>query len=110
MKKLFIVFFLLISSFSFSQTTNENEISNTNIYGVWVSMEFREVLIMDPAGYFIRINQEETIRGLFEIRENQVHVTKTSSEYDLIFSITGSTLVIEKPENPELWIFNKVSY
>lgn len=106
MKKLFTVALLLIASISFSQSTQD---SSTDIYGVWVSMEDRETLILNPSGYFIRVNQEETVRGLFEVKDKSIHVIKSTSEYDLDYSVTGATLVVYKPNSIQSWIFNKVS-
>ena len=109
MKKFFIITSFLISSLAFSQSSQGSVEATTDIYGTWVSMQDREVLITKFGGYFIRINSEETITGRFEVKGNEIHVVKSNDKYDLSFSMAGSTLVVTKPGSSQVWIFSTVS-
>lgn len=81
---------------------------STDIYGTWVSFEKSELLYMREDNTFLRKSPDETARGVFELTDTHINVTKVDDEYSLAYVLTGTTLYVYKPRQRQIWIFEKV--
>ena len=101
MKKYLIVFFTLISGLVFSQNAAQLE-------GVWKNKD-GEVLEM---GWKIwtRKTPEGDITGTWEeVGPNTLHIRRvTGEEYDINFSVKGTTWAIEKPFSNQAWVWYRI--
>ena len=81
---------MIATSFCYTQS---NSIP-PELYGNWYNQE-QELLTIQPNHTFIR-------------RELRVIRTDVSDEYDLLFHIGNTSLVVTKPRSQEAWLFYRL--
>ena len=110
MKKVVLLLLLVLGgSLAFGQ---EDPIPQ-NIYGVWRSEE----------GEFLRIQHGETFErrdldgrilaaGKFKFINGEMHIERydKEDEYNLVFFINYTTMVISKPRSNKAWLWHKLEY
>ena len=101
MKKLLVLLFLLVSSLGFSQNAALLE-------GTWKNKD-GEILMM---GWKVWTRKTPTgdISGTWEeIDEKTLHIVRsTGEEYDIAFSVTGTTWAIERPFSDSVWLWYRI--
>jgi len=105
MRKLIFIF-LIATSFCYTQS---NSIP-PELYGNWYNQE-QELLIIQPNNTFIRRNIDGVLaQGRLEIVNEELRVIRTdvNDEYDLLFHIGNTSLVITKPRSQEAWLFYRL--
>jgi len=105
MKKLIIIF-LIATSFCYTQS---NSIP-PELYGNWYNQE-QELLTIQPNNTFVRRSVEEIIaRGTIKIVDGELRIIRTdiSDEYNLLFYLGETSLVITKPKSKEAWLFYRL--
>ena len=109
MKK--IIFAILIATTCYSQ--------NENIYGLWYNSDKEYVEILNDNS-FIRYGKNQyggrknLAIGYIEFYDEDqftMHVRRTDTilNYDLGYFIGNETMVIEKPNTPNAWLWQKIS-
>ena len=81
---------------------------STDIYGTWVSYENKEVLFMRENNTFLRKSDNEVSKGMFDLTETHINVTKVDDKYSLAYILKGTTLYVYKPRQKQIWIFEKI--
>ena len=105
MKKLII--FLLMTSFCYTQ--NSQPIPS-ELYGNWYNLD-QELLIIQPNETFTRRNTKGILAsGKLELVDGELRVIRDDikDEYNLLFYIGNTTLVITKPRSNKAWLFYKL--
>ena len=105
MRKLIIIF-LMATSFCYTQS---NSIP-PELYGNWYNQD-QELLIIQPNDTFTRRSTEGILaQGRLEIVDGELRVIRTdvSDEYDLLFHIGDTSLVVTKPRSQEAWLFYRL--
>ncbi len=105
MKKLIIIF-LIATSFCYTQS---NSIP-PELYGNWYNQE-QELLTIQPNNTFVRRSVEEIIaQGTIKIVDGELRIIRTdiSDEYNLLFYLGETSLVITKPKSKEAWLFYRL--
>tara|TARA_R110000803_G_scaffold2472_5_gene8418 strand:+ start:316 stop:663 length:348 start_codon:yes stop_codon:yes gene_type:complete len=113
MKKLLIILSFLVSNFIYSQTSlTEDNYIDPNFPGLWSNIIDDEFLTINLNGSFVRtdINKNLLASGVIKMMNHQLHIIRNDKQdkYNLIYSITGTTLVVIKPYSTEAWVFNKI--
>jgi hypothetical protein len=105
MRKLIIIF-LIATSFCYTQS---NSIP-PELYGNWYNLD-QELLIIQPNDTFTRRSTEGILaQGKLEIVDGELRVIRTdvNDEYDLLFHIGSTSLVVTKPRSQQAWLFYKL--
>jgi hypothetical protein len=105
MRKLIIIF-LMATSFCYTQS---NSIP-PELYGNWYNLD-QELLIIQPNDTFTRRSTEGILaQGKLEIVEGELRIIRTdvNDEYDLLFHIGSTSLVVTKPRSQQAWLFYKL--
>tara|TARA_R100000805_G_C3618747_1_gene121494 strand:+ start:2099 stop:2422 length:324 start_codon:yes stop_codon:yes gene_type:complete len=105
MRKLII--FLLMTSFCYTQ--NSQPIPS-ELYGNWYNLD-QELLIIQPNETFTRRNTKGILAsGKLELVDGELRVIRDDikDEYNLLFYIGNTTLVITKPRSNKAWLFYKL--
>jgi hypothetical protein len=105
MRKLIFIF-LIATSFCYTQS---NSIP-PELYGNWYNQE-QELLTIQPNNTFIRRSIDGVLaQGRLEIVNEELRVIRTdvNDEYDLLFHIGNTSLVITKPRSQEAWLFYRL--
>jgi hypothetical protein len=105
MRKL-IITFLMATSFCYTQS---NSIP-PELYGNWYNLD-QELLIIQPNDTFTRRSTEGILaQGKLEIVDGELRVIRTdvNDEYDLLFHIGSTSLVVTKPRSQQAWLFYKL--
>jgi len=105
MRKLIIIF-LMATSFCYTQS---NSIP-PELYGNWYNQE-QELLTIQPNNTFVRRSVEEIIaQGTIKIVDGELRIIRTdiSDEYNLLFYLGETSLVITKPKSKEAWLFYRL--
>lgn len=80
------------------------------LYGNWYNLD-QELLIIQPNDTFTRRNTEGVLaQGKLEIVDGELRVIRTDvrDEYDLLFHIGNTSLVVTKPRSQQAWLFYKL--
>lgn len=80
------------------------------LYGNWYNLD-QELLIIQPNDTFTRRNIEGVLaQGKLEIVDGELRVIRTDvrDEYDLLFHIGNTSLVVTKPRSQQAWLFYKL--
>ena len=98
MRKYLVVLFTLVGSVLYSQNAVQLE-------GTWQNQE-GEILEMGWK-VWTRKTSEGDISGTWEeVGPNTLHIIRsTGEEYDINFSVTGTTWAIEQPFSDQCWIW-----
>ena len=105
MKKL--ILFLLITSFCYTQ---KSQPIPTELYGQWYNLD-QELLIIQPNETFTRRNTKGILAsGKLEIVNGELRVIRddVDDEYNLLFYIGYTSLVVTKPRSQEAWLFYRL--
>ena len=114
MRKLLLLFLLTLSSFTYSQKTEEYTDVPFEMYGVWRSVENEFLRISSDVNGNTRFQRVEGRKLLAsgEIKRvgNELHIIRSDSkeEYDLMFMIRNGFMVITKPNSDRAWLWEKV--
>ena len=80
------------------------------LYGNWYNQE-QELLTIQPNNTFVRRSVEEIIaQGTIKIVDGELRIIRTdiSDEYNLLFYLGETSLVITKPKSKEAWLFYRL--
>lgn len=80
------------------------------LYGNWYNLD-QELLIIQPNNTFTRRSTEGILaQGKLEIIDGELRVVRTDvgDEYDLLFHIGNTSLVVTKPRSQQAWLFYKL--
>ena len=80
------------------------------LYGNWYNLD-QELLIIQPNDTFTRRSTKEILaQGKLEIVEGELRIIRTdvNDEYDLLFHIGSTSLVVTKPRSQQAWLFYKL--
>lgn len=105
MRKLII--FLFITSFCYTQKPQPIP---PELYGNWYNLD-NELLIIQPNETFTRRNTEGILAsGRLELVDGELRVIRDDikDEYDLLFYIGYTNLVVTKPRSQEAWLFYRL--
>ena len=108
MKKIILLISILVSTLAFGQ-----EEVPYNVLGTWYNMEGELLTIsrnLDEVVFVRKSKLKILATGDLSINKGELHITRydTKDEYNLVYGITGSTLVITKPNSVEAWIWTKI--
>ena len=104
MRKLII--FLLMTSFC----SQKPQPIPTQLYGQWYNLD-QELLTIQPNETFTRRNTKGILAsGKLELVEGELRVIRddVQDEYELLFYIGDTTLVITKPRSDKAWLFYRI--
>jgi len=102
-----LILFLLITSFCFAQKPQPIP---TELYGQWYNLD-QELLIIQPNETFTRRNTKGILAsGKLELVDGELRVIRddVEDEYNLLFYIGNTTLVITKPRSQQVWLFYRL--
>tara|TARA_B110000977_G_scaffold150120_1_gene190331 strand:+ start:131 stop:460 length:330 start_codon:yes stop_codon:yes gene_type:complete len=108
MKKIILLISILVSTLAFGQ-----EEVPYNVLGTWYNMEGELLTIsrdLDEVT-FIRKSKVKTLAvGKLSMVNNNLHIIRydTKDEYNLVYKITGTTLVITQPRSVRAWLWTKI--
>jgi hypothetical protein len=112
MKKLLFLL-LFISTFSYGQKVEYTDVP-FEMYGVWRSIENEFLKIysdLDGKTVFQRV-KDRTVLATGEIKRvgNELHILRSDNteEYNLIFVLGESNMVITKPRSDAAWLWDKI--
>lgn len=94
---------------SFCYTQNSQPIPS-ELYGNWYNLD-QELLIIQPNETFTRRNTKGILAsGKLELVDGELRVIRDDikDEYNLLFYIGNTTLVITKPRSNKAWLFYKL--
>ena len=102
-----LILFLLITSFCYTQ---KSQPIPTELYGQWYNLD-QELLIIQPNETFTRRNTKGILAsGKLEIVNGELRVIRddVDDEYNLLFYIGYTSLVVTKPRSQEAWLFYRL--
>jgi|TARA_R100000995_G_C3436562_1_gene101150 hypothetical protein len=102
-----LILFLLITSFCFAQKPQPIP---PELYGNWYNLD-QELLIIQPNETFTRRNTKGILAsGRLELVDGELRVIRddVEDEYNLLFYIGNTTLVITKPRSQRVWLFHRL--
>jgi len=102
-----LILFLLMTSFCFAQ---KSEPIPEELYGNWYNLD-QELLIIQPNETFTRRNTKGILAsGKLELVDGELRVIRDDieDEYELLFYIGTTTLVITKPRSQQVWLFHRL--
>ena len=102
-----LILFLLMTSFCFAQ---KSEPIPTELYGQWYNLD-QELLTIQPNETFTRRNTKGILAsGKLELVDGELRVIRDDieDEYELLFYIGTTTLVITKPRSQRVWLFHRL--
>jgi hypothetical protein len=102
-----LILFLLTTSFCYTQ---KSEPIPQELYGNWYNLD-QELLIIQPNETFTRRNTKGILAsGKLELVEGELRVIRddVKDEYNLLFYIGTTTLVITKPRSQQVWLFYRL--
>ena len=82
----------------------------TQLYGQWYNLD-QELLTIQPNETFTRRNTKGILAsGKLELVEGELRVIRddVQDEYELLFYIGDTTLVITKPRSDKAWLFYRI--
>ena len=108
MKKLVVLFYLMVSSLAFGQ-----EDVPYQMLGIWANMEGEVLTVNRNLDEIIFIRKTKTkieATGTIELEEGQLRIVRRdkNDEYDLAFFIGKETMVITKPRSVRAWVWFRV--
>ena len=115
MKKIVLLFLLLGGSLAFGQEDPipQEDTIPQNIYGIWKSEE-GEFLRIQYGEIFERRDLDGRIlaAGKFKFINGEMHIERydKEDEYNLVFFINYTTMVISKPRSNKAWLWHKLEY
>ena len=80
------------------------------LYGNWYNQE-QELLTIQPNNTFVRRSVGEIIaQGTIKIVDGELRIIRTDvdDEYNLLFYLGETSLVITKPKSKEAWLFYRL--
>ena len=110
MKKLILILSLVVGSLAFGQ-----EDVPYKMLGVWQNLDNEFVKIytnIDGNTFFQRVKGKTVIASGQIIRSgNEIHIVRSDKkdEYNLVFIIGDTNMVITKPRSDQAWLWNKVN-
>ena len=102
-----LILFLLMTSFCFAQKPQPIP---PELYGNWYNLD-QELLIIQPNETFTRRNTKGILAsGKLELVDGELRVIRddVEDEYNLLFYIGNTTLVITKPRSQQVWLFYRL--
>jgi hypothetical protein len=105
MRKLIFIF-LMATSFCYTQSNSIPQ----ELYGNWYNLD-QELLIIQPNETFTRRSTEGILAsGKLKIIDGELRVIRDDieDEYNLLFYIGKTTLVITKPRSQRVWLFYRL--
>ena len=109
MKKLILIFTLLVCSLAFGQ-----EDVPFKVFGVWKSVDNEFLRVYRDANgeaLFQRVrNRVVKASGKIEIVDGEMHIKRSDNKdnYSLAFFIGETTMVITKPKSNQAWLWEKL--
>jgi len=108
MRKLIVIFSVLVSSLAFGQ-----EDVPYQMFGVWQNTEgeFLKISRAEDKVIFQRRNSNSILAvGTIEVVDGELHVirTDTPDSYNLIFYIGTETVAISRPRSKQAWLWTRI--
>ena len=107
----------MLTPFLLSGTSNQNEIDRS-IYGIWKSADNEFLQISETLDFETKFTRYESTnlasKGfIINTTEGTIRVSKhypVKETYDLpyVFSPSGKTIVIMKPNSEQAWVFERI--
>jgi len=115
MKNVILAITMLFFGGSFTDMEESNDL---NLQGVWqeyVGTEFVRIGSRDLVMSFQRVDNKKLVsHGTFTTEDGKMFINNeySNEEYELeyVFSPSGGTLVVSKPNSDEAWVFFKAGY
>tara|TARA_Y100000004_G_C8924934_1_gene417183 strand:- start:93 stop:416 length:324 start_codon:yes stop_codon:yes gene_type:complete len=107
MKKLII--FLLMTSFCYTQKPQPIP---PELYGSWYNLD-QELLTIQPNETFIRRDTKGILAsGKLQLIDGELRVIRDDieDEYELLFYIGNTSLIVTKPRSKQAWVFYRLGY
>lgn len=108
MKKLILLFTLMVGSLAFGQEDVPYE-----MFGIWINGEGEALKISRDGGQIV-FNRRTTTTvlssGYIKVIDGELHVIRYDKEdrYNLAYFIGKKTMVISKPRSQQAWIWYRV--
>ena len=109
MKKLILLFTLMVGSLAFGQEDVPFE-----VYGIWQSVDnefLRVYRTEDGKAAFQRVSGRSIkAMGIIEFVDGEMHITRgdKKDEYSLAYFLGNDNMVIAKPNSNQAWLWSKV--
>ena len=115
MKHLFLLLLLTTSHMVSSQTTTTDNVFEkrymSDLEGSYMNLD-GELLIIKIDNTFVRLDSNGILaKGNLSLIDNEIRVIRTdvNQDYNLVYGLTGSTLVITKPKSVQAWLWTRIN-
>jgi len=95
-------------------TTNDNVFEKrymSDLEGSYMNLD-GELLIIKIDNTFVRLNSNGILaKGNLSLIDNEIRVIRTdvNQDYNLVYGLTGNTLVITKPKSVQAWLWTRIN-
>ena len=115
MKHLFLLLLLSTSHMVSSQTTTTDNVFEqrymSDLEGSYMNLD-GELLIIKIDNTFVRLDSNGILaKGNLSLIDNEIRVIRTdvNQDYNLVYGLTGNTLVITKPKSVQAWLWTRIN-
>ena len=115
MKHLFLLLLFTTSHMVSSQTTTTDNVFEkrymSDLEGSYMNLD-GELLIIKIDNTFVRLNSNGILaKGNLSLIDNEIRVIRTdvNQDYNLVYGLTGNTLVITKPKSVQAWLWTRIN-
>ena len=115
MKHLFLLLLLSTSHMVSSQTTTNDNVFEqrymSDLEGSYMNLD-GELLIIKIDNTFVRLDSNGILaKGNLSLIDNEIRVIRTdvNQDYNLVYGLTGNTLVITKPKSVQAWLWTRIN-
>ena len=115
MKHLFLLLLFTTSHMVSSQTTTNDNVFEqrymSDLEGSYMNLD-GELLIIKIDNTFVRLNSNGILaKGNLSLIDNEIRVIRTdvNQDYNLVYGLTGNTLVITKPKSVQAWLWTRIN-
>jgi len=95
-------------------TTNDNVFEKrymSDLEGSYMNLD-GELLIIKIDNTFVRLDSNGILaKGNLSLIDNEIRVIRTdvNQDYNLVYGLTGNTLVITKPKSVQAWLWTRIN-
>ena len=115
MKHLFLLLLFTTSHMVSSQTTTNDNVFEkrymSDLEGSYMNLD-GELLIIKIDNTFVRLDSNGILaKGNLSLIDNEIRVIRTdvNQDYNLVYGLTGNTLVITKPKSVQAWLWTRIN-
>jgi hypothetical protein len=98
-----------------SQTTTTDNVFEkrymSDLEGSYMNLD-GELLIIKIDNTFVRLDSNGILaKGNLSLIDNEIRVIRTdvNQDYNLVYGLTGNTLVITKPKSVQAWLWTRIN-